>query len=190
MRYVVFERALVVLLGLAVCAYAFRVDTENRKLASAIEDVAARSRGDLIIKAGARVPSLRGVDSSGSFRILGPEDRYLLITMNTRCAALTSNPTPWVRLTELARDRDVPLLWLSSDTALETERFLKEHGLVGDFLADVPFSVHVGLGMSAVPQILAVGNGTVTIVSAGPEEYESALAFVGTRLSYVDQQQR
>lgn len=75
----------------------------------------------------------------------------------------------------------MPLLWRSSDAAPETRRFLQEYGFVGDFLADVPFDVHVGLGMSAVPQILAVDSGIVTSVAAGPDEYEAVFAAVGRR---------
>lgn len=60
MRSVVLERVMVVLFGLGVCVYAFRVDSENHRLATAIEDIAERSRGQLIIKVGARVPPLRG----------------------------------------------------------------------------------------------------------------------------------
>ena len=171
------ERIVLVVLAVAVCVQAARVRIQNNRLSTTLAELTRERQADQMIAVGRKVAAIRGIDRAGTFATL-PDEPHIVVTMSTTCAARNQTISQWIRFSELARNAGVPLVWVSSDTPIETASFLNRHGIVDQFLADVPHEVHESLSLSAVPQAVAVTGRTVVAASGGLTNVAQVLAAV------------
>jgi hypothetical protein len=164
------ERAAILVLALIVIWHAQVVATRNHALSAAMTEVANRISGELVVRPGHQLPSVRGVDRSGLFRAVDLNGIHLVVTMNTRCAGIRARSDQWAHLSATAAKRGIALIWISGDGSRQTSEFLDARHFRGDFVADVPHDVYVGLGLAEVPQVLLVSNGIVTATWPEPPD--------------------
>lgn len=165
-----FERALIVVVGAIVVSYAFVVSGQNARLGQALTDMSSQRKSSLLMAPGRKLGSIRGVGADGELKELLDQRAFLVVTMNTKCPAILGHLEKWISFSSRVASSKMQLVWVSSDTAPETGTFLRQHGLQGDFVADLPFAVHNDLGLGAVPQVFVVEAGIVKTVWTGPDD--------------------
>jgi hypothetical protein len=169
------ERSLLLLVFLLFGFEAFHLERQNSQLRNDIARAADARLGAYTVSAGAKIPIVRGVDSSGRLVDLSTSERtVVLITVSTGCPTTVLNMPAWKRVVEKLNTSGIPVIWVGREGAEETVTFLKLHGVSGTVVGDVPHAVHVGLGLAVVPQTLVVKQHVVQASWLGRFELEAA----------------
>ena len=172
------ERWLLVVLMLTVGYLFVRAHDSNREVRALISDTAERLKGERRPTVGTVIPSLSGVTPSGVFVDLSLDDTdYLVMSVSPECLGTVQNLQPWKQVVDAAAG--FATVWVTAGDPVAVEDLLKASGLRGAVLGEVPFAVHIALGLSVVPQTVVVRDGRVAaswVGSVDPAQVLSAIS--------------
>lgn len=141
-----------------------RVSNENASLRAALD-----RQGSTAMIPGDRIVDVAGIAVGGTYKnySLNAQTGGLIIALSASCGYCQRNFDSWKRLSAIARESGVQVVWVSRDSysdALETRLFDQDPSLI----ADATFATYNRLKLHSVPQTALVsGEGNVELVEVG-----------------------